>query len=137
MKANLGSLAIVVIAMPYLFWWGRNLPWTLAHLAGLFLLPIGILLLAVARIQLGRAFSVQAKATQLVTTGLYARLRNPIYVFGGVTIAGAILWLNRPLFLLIFLALIPLQVWRAEKEAKVLREHFGAAYDEYRKGTWF
>jgi protein-S-isoprenylcysteine O-methyltransferase Ste14 len=137
MKANLGSLAIVVIAMPYIFWLGRNLPWTPAHVAGLVLLPTGFILLAIARIQLGGSFSVQPKATQLVTTGLYSRFRNPVYTFGSVTAAGLILWLNRPLYLLVFLVLIPLQVWRAGKESKVLRERFGAAYDEYCKGTWF
>jgi protein-S-isoprenylcysteine O-methyltransferase Ste14 len=137
MKGNVGSLAILIIAVPYLFWLGRGLPWTLAHLAGLFLMPAGIIFLVVARIQLGRAFSVQAKALQLVTTGLYAHLRSPIYTFGGVAIAGGILWFDRPVFLLIFLFLIPIQVWRTHEEAKVLRERFGDLYDEYCKGTWF
>jgi len=63
MKANPASLGILVIAIPYVFWLGRDLPWTPAHLAGLFLMPTGIILLVIARIQLGRAFSVHAKAT--------------------------------------------------------------------------
>jgi protein-S-isoprenylcysteine O-methyltransferase Ste14 len=137
MKTNIGTLAIVVIALPIVLWLGRDLPWTAAHLAGLILLIVGFIFLLIARIQLGGAFSVQAKATQLVTTGLYSRIRNPIYVFSAVALAGGILWFNRPIFLLIFLVLIPIQLWRAGKEAAVLRERFGAAYDAYRKGTWF
>jgi protein-S-isoprenylcysteine O-methyltransferase Ste14 len=39
-----------------------------------------------ARLELGSAFSLGAKANQLVTTGLYSRIRHPLYFFG--TIAG-------------------------------------------------
>jgi protein-S-isoprenylcysteine O-methyltransferase Ste14 len=95
------------------------------------------LLLALARIQLGRAFSVKAKATTLVTTGLYSRIRNPIYIFGGLGIAGFMLWANQPWLLLIFVVLIPMQVWRSRVEARVLEEKFGAEYVEYKKKTWF
>ena len=41
------------------------------------------------------------------------------------------------LILLVFAVLIPMQIGRARKEAQVLRERFGAAYDEYRSKTWF
>jgi len=83
------------------------------------------------------AFSVEAKATSLVTTGIYSRIRNPIYVFGGLFIAGVIIWLQKPWFLLCFVILIPLQVIRSRKEARVLEEKFGAAYLEYKELTWF
>jgi protein-S-isoprenylcysteine O-methyltransferase Ste14 len=35
------------------------------------------------------------------------------------------------------LLLIPLQVWRARNEARVLEEKFGEEYREYRRRTWF
>ena len=95
------------------------------------------LLLALARVQLGQAFSVQAKATTLVTNGLYSRIRNPIYIFGGLTIAGFMLWVNLPWLLLIFVVMIPMQVWRSGVEARVLEKKFGAEYLEYKKKTWF
>jgi len=85
----------------------------------------------------GGAFSVQAKATTLVTTGLYARIRNPIYVFGCLMITGIIIWLQKPWFLLCFVILIPMQVIRSRKEARVLEEKFGAAYQDYKLKTWF
>src|SRR5665811_695584 len=49
--------------------------------------PLGLsvacaILWFVARRQLGVAFSVRPEARELVTTGFYARLRHPIYVFG-------------------------------------------------------
>jgi protein-S-isoprenylcysteine O-methyltransferase Ste14 len=86
---------------------------------------------------LGSAFSVQAKAATLVTTGLYSRIRNPIYVFGALFIAGIVIWANKPWILLIFVILIPLQITRGRKEAKVLEEKFGSAYLAYRQKTWF
>ena len=87
--------------------------------------------------QLGRAFSVQAKATTLVTEGIYSRIRNPIYFFGSLMILGIIIWTGRPWLLLIFALLIPVQVFRAKNEEKVLTEKFGAAYLDYKRTTWF
>jgi protein-S-isoprenylcysteine O-methyltransferase Ste14 len=80
---------------------------------------------------------VQAKASTLVTTGLYSRIRNPIYVFGGLAVAGFFLWANRPWLLLCFVVLIPLQVYRTRNEERVLAEKFGAAYLDYKRQTWF
>ena len=137
MKTNLITLFVVLIGFICLVWQTWTLPWTPMHIAGVAIVIPSVLLLVVARLQLGRAFSVQARATQLVTAGLYARIRNPIYVFGGLTLAGVCLWVGRPLFLLVFAVLIPMQIGRARKEAQVLRERFGAAYDEYRSKTWF
>jgi protein-S-isoprenylcysteine O-methyltransferase Ste14 len=137
LKLNIVTLAVVVFAVLFLVlqFWGP--PWIALRIAGL---AIGIpcfLLLALARVQLGRAFSVQAKANTLVTSGLYSRIRNPIYVFGGLAIAGFMLWVNQPWLLLIFVVLIPVQVWRSRVEARVLEEKFGAEYLEYKKKTWF
>ena len=137
MKLNIVTLAIVLVFVPFLVlhFWGP--PWTFARIAGL---AIGVpccLLLALARIQLGRAFSVEAKASTLVTSGLYSRIRNPIYVFGGLTIAGFLLWVNQPWLLLLLVVLSPIQVWRSRVEARVLEEKFGAEYLEYKKKTWF
>jgi protein-S-isoprenylcysteine O-methyltransferase Ste14 len=137
MKLNIVTLALVVIGVPFLVlnFWGP--PWTATRIAGVGVGILCFLLLALARIQLGRAFSVQAKASTLVTTGLYSRIRNPIYVFGGVAIAGFMLWANQPWLLLLLVVVIPMQIWRSRVEARVLTEKFGAQYLEYKKKTWF
>jgi protein-S-isoprenylcysteine O-methyltransferase Ste14 len=96
-----------------------------------------MVLFLIARYQLGRSFSVTAQAHELVTHGIYSKIRNPIYVFGGLVVLGFLLSLQRPVFLLIFLVLIPVQIKRARNEAKVLEEKFGYSYREYRKKTWF
>ncbi len=105
--------------------------------AGAALMALTFLLWAAARIQLGRSFAIRAKAKELVTDGIYSRIRNPIYFFSTFFIVGLILFSGQPYWLLVLLALIPVQIWRARKEAKVLEEKFGEAYREYRKKTWF
>jgi protein-S-isoprenylcysteine O-methyltransferase Ste14 len=137
LKLNIATMAVVVILLPFLVlqFWGP--PWTALRIAGLGLCTSCLLLVALARIQLGRAFSVQAKASTLVTSGLYSRIRNPIYVFGSLTIAGIMLWINLPRMLLIFVVLILIQVWRSREEERVLTEKFGEEYLEYKRKTRF
>jgi protein-S-isoprenylcysteine O-methyltransferase Ste14 len=137
LKLNYGTLAVVaVFAVVFLVHaWG--MPWTVPHIVGIAIAVPSFLLLILARVHLGRAFSVRAKASVLVTTGLYSRIRNPIYVFGALMIAGIIVWTDKPWLLLFFVVLIPLQIYRARKEERVLAERFGASYEDYKRHTWF
>jgi protein-S-isoprenylcysteine O-methyltransferase Ste14 len=137
MKLNIATLAVVTVAVIFLAMHAMELPWTIPRIVGAAIAAPSFLLLALARIQLGRAFSVQAKASTLVTTGLYSRIRNPIYVFGGLMIAGVMIGLGRPWLLLCFAVLIPMQVIRSRKEGQVLAEKFGTAYEDYKRQTWF
>ncbi len=121
----------------YIVWRRVPPPWTDMQIAGLVLVVAGFVLWAAARWQLGSSFAVTAQARQLVTQGLYSRIRNPIYFFGSWVIAGGFLLARRPMGLLIFLVLIPLQIWRSERESAVLEAKFGEEYRRYRAGTWF
>jgi hypothetical protein len=53
----------------------------------------GFVLWILARVQLGSSFAVTAQAKALVTAGLYAKFRHPVYLFGGVAFTGS-LWLG-------------------------------------------
>ena len=91
-----------------------------------------------ARQQLGKSFTVRAEAHELVTTGLYSKIRNPIYFFAMlayffVIIAGG--WYRWLIFFLPVYALH--QVPRTIREQKVLAEAFGEQYAAYRRQTWF
>lgn len=132
--ATLGVIAIVAILFAKIAW---GEPRTAFRVAGLAILIPSFILFVIARFQLGQAFSVRAKASELVTTGLYARIRNPIYVFGGLMIAGLIIWSGMFWFLLVFAILLPLQMVRTRQEERVLTEKFGEAYIEYKQKTWF
>lgn len=63
-------------------------------------------------------------------------MRSPIYVFGSIGVAGAILFEGRPLLLLIFVVLVPLQIMRTRNEARVLEAKFGEEYRNYVRRTW-
>lgn len=134
---HLALTAIVGTAFGVTLWRHAPAAWTAVQVLGLGLLVLGFVFWTVARFQLGNAFTVAAQATQLVTQGLYSKIRDPIYIFGSMTIAGLVLALGRPIWLLIFAAVVPLQLWRAHKEAQVLEEKFGEEYRSYRAGTWF
>lgn len=137
LKANYGSLALIAVVALIFVRHAFELPWTVPRIAGFAIAVPSFLLLGLARVQLGSAFSVRARASDLVTTGLYSRIRNPIYLFGGLTFVGIIVWANQPWLLLLFVVLIPLQVYRSRSEERVLEEKFGAAYLDYKRRTWF
>jgi protein-S-isoprenylcysteine O-methyltransferase Ste14 len=112
-------------------------PWTAMRVAGIALMLPGFVLWGIAHVQLGDSFAVRAEARKLVTRGIYSRFRNPIYLFGGIGVAGFVLAIERPIWLLAFLALIPLQIVRSRREARVLEEKFGEEYRQYARHTWF
>ena len=118
-------------------WCFRSPVWTAMQTAGLCLLVVEFIFWTIARFQLGSSFSATAQARHLVTNGLYSKLRNPIYVFGSCVIAGIILVIGRPMLLLIFVVIIPLQIQRAKNESAVLEAAFGDEYRKYRAGAWF
>ena len=115
----------------------RHQPWDAMRWAGFVLALAGFILLTVARMNLGDSFSVTPEARQLVTRGVYSRLRHPVYIFGFLGIAGLILYLHLPIFLIVLLPLGVMQVFRARAEERVLRQAFGPVYEEYRHKTWF
>jgi protein-S-isoprenylcysteine O-methyltransferase Ste14 len=112
-------------------------PYGLTRLIGLLVASVGLAGVILSRYTLGQSFSIAPKATALVTTGIYSRIRNPIYLSGMIFLVGVVLIVGRPELLAILLVLIPVQIIRARREAAVLEAKFGDAYREYRKRTWF
>lgn len=133
MVAAVAAALVIVVRLQYS---AMAMPSTM-RVIGLALAIPAFICWVMARIQLGKSFSIRAKATELVSHGIYSKIRNPVYVFGTIFIAGMILWLGRPMYLLILVVLIPMQILRSRKEARVLEAKFGDAYREYRAKTWF
>ena len=126
------ELAIVVVLAR-----SAHLAWPATRIAGSGLLLLVLAWVGLARYQLGDSFSVTPQARELVTTGLYARFRNPIYLASPILLVGIALVLGRWWPMLLLLVVVPVQVVRARREAQVLRAAFGAEYDRYRARTWF
>jgi protein-S-isoprenylcysteine O-methyltransferase Ste14 len=134
------ALIVTVVPMAgiaYLLFTQAPAVWRSIHILGLAILLPSAVLIVLARIQLGNSFSITPQATALVTHGLYSRIRNPVYVFGLFLFAGLILYLNRPIYLVLLIPILIIQVVRAKREARVLEAKFGDAYRQYRTQTWF
>jgi len=129
------QLCVGVIILAVIIFGPR--PWNWAHWLGLAISAPALVLLFVARLQLGGSFSITPQARQLVTRGLYSKIRNPIYFFGEIMIAGFFVAIHRPLLLVVLAIVTPIQIVRAHKESKVLEEKFGDEYRRYKQRTWF
>ncbi len=112
-------------------------PWTPLRIAAGGMTVVGLAMLTLARLELGNSFSITPQARRLVTHGLYSRIRHPVYVFGWFALSGLVLYLNQPVFLLLLILIVPVQVVRARAEERVLEQRFGEEYTAYRAGTWF
>ena len=129
-------LAVGLVFIPLVFFSSGNPPNFLDWL-GLALSMLGLAGVILSRYTLGQSFSVQARAVRLVTTGIYSRIRNPIYISGFLFGSGIFLIIHKPILLAFFAALIPVQIIRARREAAVLEARFGDEYRAWRKTTWF
>jgi len=136
-RSAIAHIGVSSIGTSLLAWYCLSRPLTGLQEGGLALAIAAFLLWATARLQLGKSFSVSPQAKALVTRGIYSRIRNPIYTFGLLWIVGLILAVGHPAWLVILLVLIPMQIVRAKKEARVLEEKFGDEYRAYRARTWF
>lgn len=137
MKANLLTLVIVLTAIALLVMRAPEIAWSTARIVGAVILAVALPLFVMARWQLGRSFSVRAKASSLVTTGLYSRIRNPIYLFGGLVTLGLSLFVSVWGPLVVAAVIVPLQLSRVRKEERVLAQAFGEEYERYKRQTWF
>ena len=105
--------------------------------AGIIITLVSLIFLIMARLELGASFTVRPRATALVTTGIYSKIRHPIYVFAQFMILGIILAIHGRWLILIWALLVFLQTKRARAEERVLEERFGETYRAYKKTTWF
>ena len=91
----------------------------------------------ISRVKLGSSFSVLPEAKQLVTKGIYSKIRNPIYLFTIIANIGIIYLLNNKYLYLIVPVILIIQIIRIKREEKVLIKIYGDRYLEYKKDTWF
>jgi protein-S-isoprenylcysteine O-methyltransferase Ste14 len=73
---------------------------------------------------------------QLETRGIYGLIRNPSYLGLLVSSLGWVLTFRSGIGVLLVVALLVPLMARIHAEERLLREHFGAAYDAYCKRTW-
>ena len=87
---------------------------------------------------LGRRFSglvAIQKGHELVTTGIYSRIRNPSYLGLLISSLGWVLAFRSIIGIILVAALIPPLIARMMSEEKLLGAQFGADYEAYRART--
>lgn len=125
--------AFLILAGVAIYFSPHRVPW----LVGLAVASVSFPLWIIARLQLGASFSIRPEARQLITNGLYSKIRNPIYVFGTAASFGVMLALQFWPVLALWLVTTPVQLIRIRREERVLRAAFGEQYELYRSRTWF
>lgn len=101
----------------------------------------GFVIWILGKIYLGDAFQIKAEAKKLITSGIYSRIRNPIYFGGFLVILGWLIytvnteWTSSLVIVIIFYGVV--QILRVLKEEKILTRKFGKRYTQYKSQTWF
>lgn len=88
---------------------------------------------------LGRRFSglvAIQPGHELVTTGIYGKVRNPSYLGLLISMLGWALAFRSVVGVLLALCMLPPLIARMRSEERLLRAHFGVQYENYRKRTW-
>jgi protein-S-isoprenylcysteine O-methyltransferase Ste14 len=131
-------IPLVYVLTPLLTFADYTLPFG-AGLAGTAVYALALWLLWRSHADLGRNFSPVIEVVegqQLVTDGVYRRIRHPMYT-------AHLLWgLAQPFLLWNWVAgfallatIIPLMLVRVPAEERVMQEQFGRTYDEYMETT--
>ena len=107
----------------------------IAAWAGAFCCAAGLVLLLWSLISFGRSFRVGIDADRpdkLITSGIFAYSRNPIYVAFFVILAGEFLIFPNPITLIAVIAAAFLFHRQVLREEEYLQDHYGREFAEYR-----
>ncbi len=138
-NASLGIIAALHFALPrcaaagFGVIGGEALAWT-----GVGLFAVGITLRVWAMTVLGRFFSYHLTVQSghaLVRAGPYRFVRHPAYLAFLLSLAGFGFAFRSVAGIVLPLAWFPVVVWTIRHEESVLAGSFGAAFEEYRRGT--
>jgi protein-S-isoprenylcysteine O-methyltransferase Ste14 len=106
----------------------------IASSAGAILCLAGLILFVLSLISFGRSFRVGIDPDhpdKLVTTGIFAFSRNPIYVAFGFVLLGQFLLFSNWILLAYLLAAVWLFHRQVLREEEFLKKHYGQEYFEY------
>ncbi|MGA1841852.1 MAG: methyltransferase family protein [bacterium] len=106
------------------------------ELAGVIISMTGAALSIIALWSLKRCFSLMVEVRQLITTGMYKRIRHPLYMSEIIHAFGTSILAAHPIALSVFCITLVLEIIRAKlEEHKFLR--MVPAYADFKKRTGF
>jgi protein-S-isoprenylcysteine O-methyltransferase Ste14 len=94
----------------------------------------GLFLMFLSLVSFGESFRVgidQDRPDKLVTTGIFALSRNPIYVAFGLVLLGQFLLFSNWILLVYLMAAVWLFHRQVLREEEYMRSHYGQQYSEY------
>ena len=106
----------------------------IASWAGVLLCVVGLFLIFLSLVSFGKSFRVGIDPDhpdRLITTGIFAFSRNPIYVAFGLVLLGQFLVFSNWILLAYLLATVWLFRRQISREEEYLRSHYGQQYAEY------
>jgi len=109
----------------------------LHHIIGTIIVTSAFILWIIARVQLGNSFTIGAHAKELVTIGLYSKLRHPVYYFSILTVSGIAIFTWSIYMTIPIMLLIVIEIIRIRQEEQILTSAFGKYYLKYKQTTWF
>jgi protein-S-isoprenylcysteine O-methyltransferase Ste14 len=101
---------------------------------GALLCVAGLVLLFLSIVSFGKSFRVgidQDRPDKLVTTGIFAFSRNPIYVAFGFVLLGQFLLFSNWILFAYMIAAVWLFHRQVLREEEFMRKHYGQQYSEY------
>jgi len=102
------------------------------------LMVTGVTLFIISKETLRESHSTFPEARRLVTNGVYSRTRHPLYTGLQMVFWDLSLWFWSLVgVVLSFVLILPLHIWRARAEERVLVEVFGDEYIKYKANTLF
>ena len=134
---NLGSIYIFVSLIGFPVFYFVNL---LSQIIGFVLVILGFTQAIIARKTLNdnwtESFEYQIKKNhELITNGIYGYIRHPIYGVLLLVVPGALLVSGSYTFILGLIIILFAAEILSRREEKLLTEHFGKKYTEYKKTT--
>ncbi len=132
-KAHLIMLGVGLLNVAVLPLWPLPIAKATARTIGYPLFGLGLALNLFSLLALKRGFGGEIEpVTELVTGGIYARERHPVYLSFTMTMLALDILLRSALGVLFtLLAFLPSMVWRAHLEDRALAQRFGQVWDDY------
>lgn len=132
-KAHLIMLGVGLLNVAVLPLWPLPIAKATARTIGYPLFGLGLALNLFSLLALKRGFGGEIEpVTELVTGGIYARERHPVYLSFTMTMLALDILLRSALGVLFtLLAFLPSMVWRAHLEDRALAQRFGKVWDDY------
>jgi protein-S-isoprenylcysteine O-methyltransferase Ste14 len=110
----------------------------LPQIIGVSFVTIGVIIWFFGKKALGEYFSISITPKGLVTSGIYSKIRHPLYSGTVLIYLGIGLFLKSIIGLIsTIILLVPLVVYLSIEEEKILLKKYGKKYLEYKKKTIF